>query len=360
MKRRDPQQAATARNARKILRFLSRRRGTLSPLLILTHDYPDPDTLASAYALQYLAARRFGIESKIVYGGIIGRMENREMVRLLKLPVRKLQASDLRKFEHVALVDTQPGFQNNSFPKNRRATLVIDQHPSVEKPAADLAVIDPDCGATCIILAKALLRSKTELPSGVATALAYGILSDTLNLYRARRPDIMETYLAILPRCDLRVLAQIQNPARSRRFFTTLARGIETARVSRRLIVSHLGVVENPDLVSQIADFLLTYSRMHWSLATGRFGHKLHVSLRIDNPNADAGEILRDIFEHRGEAGGHDAIAGGSFKVGPASQARWQEAEESLLDRLRRRVRVPVKPEFYTPFRGGAEDEPKR
>lgn len=360
MKRRDPQQAVTAKNARLLLRFLARRSRSLSPLLILTHDYPDPDTLASAYALKVLAARRFGIESKIAYGGIIGRTENREMVRLLKLPVRKLKAADLRKHAHVALVDTQPGFQNNSFPKNRRATLVIDQHPSVAKPDADLALIDPDCGATSMILAKALLSVRADLPAPVATALAYGILSDTLNLYRARRPDIMDTYLAILPRCDLRILARIQNPVHSRRFFTTLARGIQTARASRRLIVSHLGAVENPDLVSQIADFLLTYSRMHWSLATGRFREKLHVSLRIANPNADAGEILRDIFEHRGEAGGHDAIAGGSFRVGPASQARWLTAQEALVDRLRRRIRIPAKSEFYAPFRQGAERGHKR
>lgn len=341
-----------AQSARKILNFLTHRKDKISPLLILTHDYPDPDTLASSLALQDIASRGFGIESKIVYGGVIGRMENRAMVRLLRMPVHKVKESDFKKYEHVALLDTQPDFRNNSFPKNRRATIVIDQHPSDQKPDADLAVIDPECGATSVILGEAMLLLKLDIPERVATALAYGILSDTLNLYRVRCPEIIPIYLKILPHADMKILARIQNPSRSRKFFITLGRGIREAFVRRRLIVSHLGQVENPDLVSQVADFLLTYKNMQWALAAGRFHGRLHVSLRAANPNVQAGEILRDIFLNRGEAGGHDTIAGGRMTVRPAEdEAAWQEAEQGLVERLMRRLRIPIKGEFYYPFR---------
>ena len=46
-------------NPRRLLDFLSARRDSLSPLLILTHDYPDPDALAAAIALSYLAQHLF-------------------------------------------------------------------------------------------------------------------------------------------------------------------------------------------------------------------------------------------------------------------------------------------------------------
>ena len=69
--------------------FLEINKDRLSPLLILMHDYPDPDALASAYSLQYLAELKGGIRSRIVYGAVIGRIENQEMVRLLKIPVYK-------------------------------------------------------------------------------------------------------------------------------------------------------------------------------------------------------------------------------------------------------------------------------
>ncbi len=352
MKKENLKEKSAEKHGRSLLRFLSKHRESISPLLILTHDYPDPDALASAFALQYLAEHAYGIQSKIVYGGIVGRMENKSMVKILKMPAYKLKPSDFKKYTHIALMDTQPGFKNNSLPPNREATIVIDQHPFVTKPSARLTILDTQCGATCVILAQALLLLKKEIPARVATALAYGIISDTLNLLRANRADVVQTYLDILPYSDMHALAQIQNPTRSKKFFTTLRKAIEEAIVRRGLIVSHLGFVESPDLVSQTADILITYKGRHWSLCSGRYKSKLHVSLRSNKPNVEAGEILRDIFANRGEAGGRGGIGGGSFEVTKSvDEAIWQEAEGALTERLLGRLRIPSKGEFYSPFR---------
>ena len=51
----------------------------------------------------------------------------------------------------------------------------------------------------------------------MATAVAYGILTDTLDLYRAHRPDVVQTYLSVLQQADMKVLARIQNPQAVRR-----------------------------------------------------------------------------------------------------------------------------------------------
>lgn len=353
-----PGAASAEKSARRILRFLASRKEKISPLFILTHDYPDPDALASAFALSHVAQKRFGISTRIAYGGIIGRMENRAMVQILKIPAHRLQSSDFKKYQHIAMMDTQPFFENNPFPKNRRAALVVDQHPFVKKPAADLAIIDPECGATSVILAQVLIQAKMEIPGPVATALAYGILSDTMNLYRARRMDVVETYLEILSHCDLRALARIQNPVRSKKFFSTLSKAIQNAASKRGLMAAHLGPVESPDLVSQITDFLLTYKGVRKVICTGRYKGKLHVSLRIAKPGVDASEMLRDVFIHPGKAGGHDNIAGGSFEVGPRRKGplalddpAWDSAEEELIQRLLKRLRLPAKGEFYYPFR---------
>ncbi|MBI4431211.1 MAG: DHH family phosphoesterase [Candidatus Omnitrophica bacterium] len=355
MNKEKDKQDITTSCARRLLHFLSKNKGTLSPLLILTHDYPDPDALASAFALQYLAENAFGIRSKIAYGGIIGRMENRAMVKTLKLPIYMLKPADLRKHEHIALVDTQPDFENNSFPKKRKATIVIDQHPPVNlsRPAADLTVLNTECGATCVILARAILIQCKDFPPRVATALAYGILSDTLYFYRADRPDVIRTYLDLIHFCDFKALAYIQNPSsRPKSFFTSLGQGIQNAKARRGLVISHLGFVENPDLVSQVADFLLSYRNANNCVCTGRFRGKLYVSLRMSNPNAEAGEILRDAFANRDEAGGRGPIAGGSLRVGgEASEETWQERENELAEKLLKRLRIPVRGEFYLPFR---------
>jgi len=337
--------------AQELLEFLAGNRQSLSPLLILPHDYPDPDALAAAFALHFLATECQGIESRIAYSGIIGRTENQAMVTILRIPVHRLKPADLKKHRQVALVDTQPAFENNPFPGNRRATMVIDQHESAVPPAADLALVDTGCGATCVILAQALLLQNREIPARVATALAYGILSDTLNLYRAQRPDVAQTYLSILHHADMRILARIQHPLRSKRFFATLARCIREAMVCGRLIVVHLGRVQNPDLVSQMAEFLLTYQQSRWSLCTGRYKDKLHVSLRSTKQDGQASEVLRDAFVSRNQAGGHGAIAGGSFRVGTsASDAVWHDQEKDLQERLMKRLRIPSKGRACKPF----------
>jgi nanoRNase/pAp phosphatase (c-di-AMP/oligoRNAs hydrolase) len=352
MKSGNPLRKTARGNARKLLQFLEQKREALSPLLILAHDYPDPDALASSFAFAYLVKKGFNIYTRIVYGGVIGRTENQEMVKILKMPVHKFKANDLKKFSQVALIDTQPEFENNSFPADRKATLVIDQHHSVIKPSAACSIVDLECGATSVILAQALLLSNIDIPRRIGTALAYGILTDTLNLYRAKRADIIKTYIALLPFCDMRILAHIQNPSRSRKFFTTLGKGIKDAMVCQKLIVSHLGWVENPDLVSQVTEFLLTYKGMRYAFCTGRYNERIHFSFRATNPNALAANILRDIVKDPKEAGGHDTIAGGSFEAGKGgAESTWEDLEESLTQKLIERLNISGKSTFYFPFK---------
>ncbi|MEJ2246069.1 MAG: DHH family phosphoesterase [Acidobacteriota bacterium] len=337
--------------AQRLLDFLSRRRDSLSPLLILTHDYPDPDALAAAMSLAYLAQQYFDITPSITYGGVIGRNENKAMVRILKIPLHKIRPEYFKKYRNIALVDTQPEFKNNSFPEKRKATIVLDQHASTVKPSSELAIVDPECGATCVIVAKAILMQGDPIPARIATALVYGVLSDTLGLYRVHRADVIQTYLSIISHCDLRLLAQIQNPTRSRRFFLTLHRALSRSIFYRRLLVSHLGFVENPDLVSQMADFLLTYEKVQWSFCTGRYRGRLYVSLRTSKTNVQASEVLRAVFDNPRNAGGHDAIAGGSLKVAAyPSEELWQKTEQDLQFRLFRKLRRSVKAKLQRPF----------
>ena len=359
MPTRNPNEQITENEAQRLLDFLSERRDSLAPLLILTHDYPDPDALAAAMALDYLAQKYFDISTKIAYGGVIGRSENKAMVRILKIPVHKIRPEHFKEYRNIALVDTQPGFKNNAFSAKRKATIVLDQHASLIKPSSELAIVDTECGATCVIVAKALLLQGDPIPPRIATALVYGILSDTLGLYRAHRADVIQTYLSIMSHCDLRMLAQIQNPTHSRRFFVTLHRALNQAIVYRRLLVAHLGFVENPDLVSQMAEFFLTYEHVQWSFCTGRYRGRLHVSLRTSKANVQAGEVLRAVFDNPRNAGGHSAIAGGSLRVSDEpSEEVWQKTEQTLQQKLFRKLRRSIRVQYQRPFKSVAIPAP--
>lgn len=340
-----------AHHGRMLLEFLQARRDSLSPLLILTHDYPDPDALAAGYGLQYLAQTGFGIQSRIAYRGEVGRTENKTMVRLLRIPIQKFKPLWLKRDRCTALVDTQPGFSNNPFPADQRPAIILDQHPSSSPAEADLSIVDPECGATCVLVAQALLQSGLDIPIRVATALAYGILTDTLDLYRIKSQDVVETYLQVLHHSDMRLLARIQIPLHPRRFFSTLAKGITEARLHRRLLVTHLGRVDTPDRIAQVAEFLLTYRGAQWVLATGRHKGRFHASLRAAQRNAEAGPVLREAFECPTQAGGHGPIAGGSCRLNAdAPEEEWKSLEQGLAARVVKRLRIPAKTEPRRPF----------
>ena len=57
-------------------------------ILILPHNNPDPDAVASAVALRQLLTERLNAKVDIAYRGIIGRAENRALVRYLGRPLR--------------------------------------------------------------------------------------------------------------------------------------------------------------------------------------------------------------------------------------------------------------------------------
>lgn len=348
--------AASPRYDHALLEYLREKGKEISPLLIIIHDYPDPDAIAGGVALEYLCEKGFGISCRVVYGGTIGRQENRAMIRELNLKIHKIELGEFAKHKHAACVDTQPSFENNRFVTTRRARIVIDQHQSVAMPLADLVLIDPDCGASCVIVAKAMLELGLEIPQGIGTALVYGILTDTLNFARNSASDVIKTYLALLPSCDMQALSRIQNPQRSKSFFTTLGRGIRRTVSHRGLLVSHLGEVSHPDLVSMVADFLLSYKQAKRSFCTGRYKGRLHMSFRLAKATTSAGAILRDIVSDPKNAGGHGRIGGGSIRVGSrADEATWQTAETELTQKLLRRLRLPTTKEPYYPFRRNTE-----
>jgi hypothetical protein len=117
--------------------------------------------------------------------------------------------------------------------------------------------------------------------------------------------------------------------------------------LSPLLILPH----DYPDPVSQIVEFLLTYQQSRWSLCTGPYKDKLHVSLRSPKQDGQAGEVLRDAFLNPEQAGGHGAIAGGSCPVGAdRPEEVWHDKEQALQKRLMKRLRNSLKGGGCKPF----------
>ena len=53
------------------------------PVLVVTHDNPDPDALSSGKALAFLFMEAWDVSSRLFYSGIVARAENKAMLRHL-------------------------------------------------------------------------------------------------------------------------------------------------------------------------------------------------------------------------------------------------------------------------------------
>ena len=73
--------------ASEVLRRLNEEEN--AKVLIVCHDNPDPDALASALAIKHLC-ESIGHEPTIVHGGMIEHQQNRAMVKLLEMDVRTI------------------------------------------------------------------------------------------------------------------------------------------------------------------------------------------------------------------------------------------------------------------------------
>jgi nanoRNase/pAp phosphatase (c-di-AMP/oligoRNAs hydrolase) len=306
-------------------------------LVVFAHDNPDPDAIASAWLLGRIA-ESLGVRARLVYGGRLGRAENRMMVRLLHVPLRPLDGRLLppRRADRYALVDTQPGTGNNSFPPQLHCHLVFDHHPAHRGATADLYDVRPGDGCTTTLLLGWFEAFGLALDSRLATAIAYAIVSETQDLKREATRADREALHRVLPRARLTDLGRIRHPVRGREYYETVARALGRVELGRSVCVCHIGTVGTAEVVAEIADLLSSMERVAWCLVTGCHEGVAVVSLRTSRAHARSERVMRVVLGRSGRGGGHGMIAGGTFPC--AEPGSYPRITAGMTERFLRRV----------------------
>ncbi len=313
-------------------------------VLILPHNDPDPDAIASALALRHLLAERLGLESDIAYKGLIGRAENKMLVRYLGHPLRRLRGSDLRRSATVALIDTQPGAGNNALPPRFTVAIVIDHHPWREATAAaGFAEVRSDVGATSTILTEYLQATGIEPAQPLVTALFYGIKTDTMGLGRGASPADAAAYFYLQPRIDIEALVEIERAQVPAEYFKRLNATVQAARVCDGVVISYVGPMGYPDLAAEMADLLLRLEGTRWVICTGVYKNVLNLAVRTRSRRGGSELLVQEIVGDRGTAGGHGTMAGGDVPL------QGEDPEQLALQLGRRALRyLKVAPEVVS------------
>jgi len=318
----------------KFLKLVELLKGK-SKLLIVLQDNPDPDAFGAAAALRKIVNAVSNVKCTFVYGGVIGRGENRALVRYLSLAFRKAENVDFDKFDLFAMVDAQPGAGNNCMPDAIIPTIVIDHHPIRKKTrAAAFTDIRRNYGSTSTILCEYFIESKIEPDVPLATALLYGIRSDTQDLGREAIQADIDAIEMLYPLANKRMLSQIQRGSEPREYFKMLGEGLLNSRVYGNAIVTALGEMDNPDMIGEIADLLLREENTKWTMCNGLFDGKLLVSVRTESDILSAEAVMKKIVSRRGTGGGHFTYAGGQIRLRKNTKKEKAKLEALVRDRF--------------------------
>jgi nanoRNase/pAp phosphatase (c-di-AMP/oligoRNAs hydrolase) len=306
-------------------------------VLVIMHNDPDPDAIASAVGLGYMLEKAEGIDVHIAYRGVIGRAENRALSKYIGAHFIKLDEDLLEAEKPIALVDTQPGAGNQPLPPNLTPEIVVDHHSLREETSlASYADVRPEIGATSSIILEYLRATNLRLPKKIATALFYGIKTDTKGLVRSTSPLDVDAYFYLQSRIDVPALIKIESAQVPADYFKSYARALSAARVYGDVLLLYIGRMEYPDLGAEIADLLMRLEGTKWVICAGVYQKELILSLRSRATRLGAGLLAREIVGSLGEAGGHGNMAAGHISLNDADP-------QKLVDELFFKALIIVK-----------------
>lgn len=304
---------------------------------VVTHDNPDPDALASAAALSFLLREVAGISPTAMFGGIVGRAENRQLLQEMGVEFARMEETEIPAGVPVAMVDTQPRAGNNSLPAGRIVSAVIDHHPPrPDSVAATFVDLRPEFGASGSMLVEYLRAADLEPDPWLATVLFYAIQSETMDLGREASARDVEASMFLYPRSDPAGISRIKHARVPASYFRTMYEAVGVARKHGRVVAIPLGVLAYPDMVAEVADEFLQMQGVDWTIALGRYRDRLLVSVRAHDTTAHAGTLVRETIGARGSAGGHGTFAGGQIDVRGRTDAEVEELRGKVLADLLR------------------------
>ncbi len=298
----------------------------------------DPDSMASAMALKRIfwkKARRV-----LVYRiNSIKRADNLAFVKFLTVDhkhIRYMKRSTIKKW---ALVDSQP--QHHKLFMEQEYDIIIDHHPITDPIQADFLDIRQDYGANSSIMTEYLKAGKIKPSPRLATALFYGIKTDTHNFVTASIPYDLEAFKYLYRFTNLRILKKIESSELTRGMLARYRQAMERLIFIRDIAFVHMERVDNPDLLVLIADFFMKIAEIRWSIVSGVYKKNLIVIFRNASFHGDVGKTARKIFGRwQGSAGGHRNAARAEI---PLENILDDPEDESGLDDFMKKILKDMK-----------------
>src|SRR5947209_980109 len=274
-------------------------------VLIMLHNDPDPDALASGLALRNVLRRT---KATAIIGAMQGvtRPENLRRVNLLDIHVEPATIESLNEYDRRAMVDVQPHYFGDAID---RIDLVIDHHPEQPGYTTVFKDIRPDYGSTSTILTEHLRAVDANISERTATAMLYAIKSDTLFFNRQTNRVDLEAFSYLYPLADAALIRKMEGAEITMERLDYVLRAYKSGSLAEQVFCAFIGPSAREDFIPYVADFFLQLEHVKWTVVAGVVNDSLILSVRNLGYTKNAGEFVRRFFSDVGSAGGHRAMA---------------------------------------------------
>lgn len=334
--------------ARLLLRTLANKKN----ILITTHHNPDPDALAAVLGLcALLRAKLPGVQIRPAIKGRIGGGLNTIFAQQTDLPLLKWEDLKLEEFDAIVLVDVQPQFSNSPLPPGIAPTAVIDHHRSVHRrPKCDFCDIRAEVGASSSIVFSYFMELEESISADLAAILLFAIESDLAGA--AGKPGELDNIAlsSLTLVANTRKLYQMRYVDMPQSYYVAYASGLASAVFYDNALMAHIDTIDSAEQPAIIADFLLRFDKVQFSLVSAVSGDQMVLSMRTDSGKLSAADVMRKLIRKIGEGGGHRAKAGGAIPLATGSAAEIDRLREVLRRRYLRALGIKgAKPQKLVP-----------
>lgn len=291
---------------------------------IQTHDFPDPDALGAAFALQELL-HYHDCNAGIVFNGKVDKLGVRKMSGLLGIGM--LDYSDhkdkMSEDDAVVLIDCQK-HGGNVLDVTGDEIACIDHHPASTDLSQYAILYHRVTGSCCTLIAELYQEDGSTPSPRAAAAMLFGLKSDTADFSRGVTLPDVNAYGYLFQYADKSIMAELEKNAIEFSDLRAYGEAIKNVQVYGRAGFAGLAFACPDALIALVADFLLDIEEIDvavvWSWREG--GAKF--SIRSEDPKIDAGVLARESLSDLGNGGGHAGMAGGFAAVPECDKTRFE------------------------------------
>lgn len=275
---------------------------------IQTHNFPDPDAIASAYGLQCFLEYH-GVLAQICYNGNVDKLSVVKMIENFDIDMTPIQELDILESDYVVLVDCQKYNSNlTDIPGDEVA--VIDHHKTV-KPCEYLYKDVRITGSCATLIAQYYKESNTPMTTKIASVLSYGLKMDTDSMNRGVTKLDIEMMNYLYDYTDVELVQRMYNNGMELQDLRAYGAAIENIQIYDYIGIARIPFDCQDALVAMVSDFILRLDAVTIAVIYAERPSGLKFSVRSEEPGVHAGDLTMQALKGIGDGGGHFSMAGG-------------------------------------------------